>query len=315
MKNIILNGFVEAPDYGNIDSFNKAVTANGWAVFTDKDITDFMTDLDNLIKKGEVSALNQEELDIIEKAKKDISKLVLKTVVDKNGKTTKKWVKPSDTDKPGYAAGREKYKDWTAEQHTEQAKKHESEAMTKRMANDPNGVIEASGRAEFHNTMAKEKSSTKPNVTGDPDNSVDQPIKINGHEIVQGRSASVDHFKFVDEKKVVDILKEKMLGGFGEIAEMGKKLGVHTFAWARPDIKLFEALGVPNTNTGIKASKEMSDALKNASKYGGVHYGNEMYSKKLWNKAKSSLVKEGKLELTDTPENHKGQYKYYKLKA
>ncbi len=76
--------------------FQKAVDLIGLSVFSETAIELFTKSIDNLIKKGESSYLTPDEVDAIEKGKKDMAKLVKKKITDKNGKTKTVYVKASD---------------------------------------------------------------------------------------------------------------------------------------------------------------------------------------------------------------------------
>lgn len=79
--------------------FEKAIKEDNLQVFEQDNLISFQKEIDALIKKGQTDSITQEELDSIEKAKKDLSKLVKKVVVDKKGKKTTVWVKVGEEKK------------------------------------------------------------------------------------------------------------------------------------------------------------------------------------------------------------------------
>ena len=87
--------------------FSKAVDAIGLVVIDEDGLNKFLKDLNGLIQKGEASALTQEELDIIEKGRKDYSKLVKKTITTANGIKKTVYVKAGDNKPAEKKSGKE----------------------------------------------------------------------------------------------------------------------------------------------------------------------------------------------------------------
>lgn len=75
------------------DEFDKAVDLIGLVVIEEVGLKAFERDLDALVVKGQTSTLTADEVDAIEKGRKDISKLTKKTVIGKDGKKKTVYVK------------------------------------------------------------------------------------------------------------------------------------------------------------------------------------------------------------------------------
>jgi hypothetical protein len=77
--------------FDTFDEFEKAVADNKWLVYSEESIANFaytLLDMSQDITKGDA----EDTLAIIEKGKKDLSKLSLKLIVDKRGFAKKVWV-------------------------------------------------------------------------------------------------------------------------------------------------------------------------------------------------------------------------------
>lgn len=96
MKGLNLSIFTPSTDLDEIQE--SEILAKGYVALTDDELKAFDGDIDKLLKKGETSAITQEEYDSLEKAIRDRSKLVKKIVVRKDGHKTTKWVRMSEAE-------------------------------------------------------------------------------------------------------------------------------------------------------------------------------------------------------------------------
>lgn len=122
MRNFDMNkGIDEEPI--PYDEFEKAVDLIGLVVIEEVGLKAFERDLDALVVKGQTSTLTADEVDAIEKGRKDISKLTKKTVIGKDGKKKTVYVKAGDAEpkKEGKAP----------EDHAKDTRTHKLERYTK----------------------------------------------------------------------------------------------------------------------------------------------------------------------------------------
>lgn len=100
-NNINLSSFEHSTDVDQCteSEFAEKYINKGFSVMSEGELNTFISGVNTLIKKGETGSLSIDEFDTIEKAKRDITKLVRKQVTDKTGKVTTKWVKMSSDKK------------------------------------------------------------------------------------------------------------------------------------------------------------------------------------------------------------------------
>ena len=100
MSKINLNTF-GGSDYNEYteEGFMKAFPEAEYNILSEDALSKFDNDIQSALKKAASGSISQEVVDSIEKAQRDRSKLVLVTITRKDGRVTKKWVKPKEGDK------------------------------------------------------------------------------------------------------------------------------------------------------------------------------------------------------------------------
>lgn len=78
--------------FSSPEAFQKAIVDNKWLVYSEEDILKFEKAVQDRLSDIEKGGDEIAKTEIIEKAKKDLSKLTQKLVTDKRGFTVKRWV-------------------------------------------------------------------------------------------------------------------------------------------------------------------------------------------------------------------------------
>lgn len=150
------------------NEFQKAVDLIGLVVVDEIQLARFKQDLDALILKGQSIILTPEEVDALEKGKKDITKLVKKQIVTKTGVTKTVYVKagdnkPNDKDKSSKEYGNQK-SGKAPEKHAEDTRTHKLEKYVKE------------GKDEGLKKIAKTELSKRKKEKADTDSHNDNPV-------------------------------------------------------------------------------------------------------------------------------------------
>lgn len=271
MRNFDMNKGIEPEPIDYIE-FEKAVDLIGLIVVEEVGLFAFTKSLDELEAKGRAGTITTDELESLEKGKKDVSKLIKKQVIGKDGKKKTVYVKAGAT--PKAEEGKKKPEDHARDTHDHKLNKYINEGKDedlKKVAKDEmNRRKSEASKAKYAAAQGGDKKpqAKKPDGKKD-DKNINMPIgkTKSGKHVFHTHSKEVhEGFTSKDHDDAVDMHKtEKSKSILHPKIEDVKKHSDHHSKQAEEHAKLsnskklIEKLSRESGNAEPKETKKPDD--------------------------------------------------------